>query len=179
MNILQQHELNDLPNQEEREKFKIKDISSANWALRKISAAKNAIKEREELANNEADRIKFWLEEETKKLKEDIEFFTYLLQEYHQDELKKDKKAKTIKLPYGTLKMRKQQPEYQRDDKIILDWVKNNKEEMLIPQEPKLNWSELKKNIKSVKGKAIDSDTGEIIPGITIIDRSDKFSVDV
>ena len=33
MNILQQHELNDLPNQEEREKFKIKDISSANWAV--------------------------------------------------------------------------------------------------------------------------------------------------
>jgi len=179
MNALQKNELQDLPDEQERERFKIEDINAANWALRKISAAQAAIRERETLARAEVERVQQWLASETDKLKGDIEFFENLLHEYHQQELIKDKKAKTIKLPHGTLKMRAQQPQYHRDPDVIREWAEANKPDVLIPQLPKLDWARLKKTVKPVGGKAIDAGTGEVIPGITVIDRPPKFSVEV
>ena len=179
MNALQKNELQDLPDEQERERFKIEDINAANWALRKISAAQAAIRERETLARAEVERVQQWLDGETQKLKGDIEFFEGLLHEYHQQELKLDEKRKTIKLPHGTLKMRAQQPDYQRDDVKLKEWAEANKRDVLIPQPPKLDWASLKKAIRPVDGKAIDVDTGEVIPGIAIVDRPPKFSVEV
>ncbi|WP_031517742.1 host-nuclease inhibitor Gam family protein, partial [Desulfofalx alkaliphila] len=81
--------------------------------------------------------------------------------------------------PYGTLKMRAQQPQYQRDDAAIKEWARVNRPEALVPQEPKLDWAGLKKAIRPVDGTAVDIDTGEVIPGIAIIERPPKFSVEV
>lgn len=184
MNALQKAELRELAIEElpfkyERERYQIEDINQANWALRKIAAAKAAIKEREELARAEIERINKWLESETEELQRDIDFFTGLLEEYHREQLAKDSKAKTIKLPYGVLKMRKQQPQYQRDDVAIKEWAAKNRPDVLVPQEPKLDWAALKKSLQITGGQAIDPETGEVVPGITVIEREPKFSVEV
>lgn len=179
MNALQVHELQSMPDEQERQKFKIENIEQANWAVRKIAAARAAIREREELARAEIERIKRWLEDETQELQRDIEFFEGLLKEYHVKQLAKDSKAKTIKLPYGVLKMRKQQPKIERNDEQLKAWAKENKPDVLIPQEPKLDWAGLKKVLKIAGDKMIDPDTGEAVPGVTVIEREPKFSVEV
>ncbi|WP_031514006.1 host-nuclease inhibitor Gam family protein, partial [Desulfofalx alkaliphila] len=127
MNALQAKELEGLPIEQER--FEIQDINAANWAVRKIAAAQAAIREREILAQAEIDRIKQWLVGETKELQQTIDFFTRLLEKYHRKQIKADPKNKTIKLPYGTLKMRAQQPQYQRDDAAIKEWARVNRPE--------------------------------------------------
>lgn len=179
MNALQAIELENLPSEQERERFKITDINAANWALRKISAAQAAIREADALADAEISRINQWLEGQVRTLQDTVQFFEGLLNEYHQQELAQDSKRKTIKLPHGTLKMRAQQPEYQRNNDVILEWATASKPEVLVPQPPKLDWTGLKKAIRPVDGVAVDVDTGEVIPGITIVDRPPKFSVEV
>lgn len=177
MNLLHKAELEQLP--EDRERFTVTNIEQANWALRKIAAAQAAMAEREALAQVEIERIKLWLEGETKSLKETVSFFESLLLEYHIAELAKDSKAKTIKLPHGILKMRKQQPEYVRDDDVVKEWAQANKPDVLVPQPPKLDWTSLKKSLQVSDGKAIDPETGEVVPGISIFDRPPKFTVEV
>ena len=179
MNALQKNELQDLPDEQEREQFRIEDMGAANWALRKIAAARAAIRERETLASAETERIRTWLEDETESLQQTIRFFESLLYEYHTGQIEADPKCKTIKLPHGILKMRAQQPQYHRDPDVIREWAEANKPDVLIPQLPKLDWARLKKTVKPVGGKAIDAGTGEVIPGITVIDRPPKFSVEV
>ncbi len=179
MNALQAHELQELQKDQERERFEIENIEQANWAVRKIAAARAAIREREELAKAEMERINEWLKSETQELQREVDFFTGLLEEYHKKQLANDSRAKTIKLPYGVLKMRKQQPLYQRDDAAIKEWAAKNRPDVLVPQEPKLDWAGLKKALQVAGDKMIDPDTGEAVPGIAVIERGHKFSVEV
>lgn len=177
MNALLAVELEELEEQEQR--FQVETPEQANWALRKIRALQAKINEARELAQAEVDRINQWLSDETGKAEDSIAFFTSLLEEYHRAELERDPKAKTIKLPYGQLQMRAQQPEYIRNDELLRPWVEQNKPEFLIPQPAKLDWAGLKKVIAITGATTIDPETGESIPGLVIEQREPKFSVKV
>ncbi|WP_031517715.1 host-nuclease inhibitor Gam family protein, partial [Desulfofalx alkaliphila] len=81
--------------------------------------------------------------------------------------------------PYGTLKMRAQQPQYQRDDAAIKEWARVNRPEVLVQQEPKLDWAALKKVLQVAGDKLVDPETGETVPGVVVVERQPKFSVEV
>ena len=101
---------------EEKERFVVDNEQKANWALRKIKQLQEKQKENAALAASEIRRIAEWERDVNGELQNNINFFTRLLSDYHRQVLEQDPKAKTIKLPYGTLKMRAQQPEYIRDN---------------------------------------------------------------
>lgn len=149
--------------------FHVTDKASAEWALRKIRAYKQQIKENEELYNAEIQRLNEWLESVNKKANDNINYFTALLQEYMIKELEKDPKSRSIKLPSGTVRFRKQQPEWQFEDEKVISWLKSNKPELIRTIE-KYDKNDIKKIVK---------ETGEIIDGIKIENREDKFEVDV
>lgn len=149
--------------------FHITDKASAEWALRKIRAYKQQIKENEELYNAEIQRLNEWLESVNKKANDNIDYFTALLQEYMIKELEKDPKNRSIKLPSGTVRFRKQQPEWQFDEEKVINWLKNNKPELVKVIE-KFDKNDVKKIVK---------ETGEIVDGVKIESREDKFEVDV
>lgn len=89
-----------------------------------------------------------------------------------------DPKVKTIALPYGTLKVRPQQPEWTYDDEVLLDYLRPNRPEFVrIKVEP--NKVDLKKVVKVDGAHVLDPQTGEIIPGITITERPPKFELEV
>jgi hypothetical protein len=89
-----------------------------------------------------------------------------------------DPSVKTIKLPYGSLKVRAQQPEWLYDEDTLVVWLQANRPE-LIRSEPVPNKVELKKLVKVEKGAAHDPETGETIPGISVVDRPAKFDLEV
>lgn len=177
MNALLAVELEELEQEEQR--FTVETPEQANWALRKIRALQAKINEAKELAQAEVDRIDQWLADETGKAEDSIAFFTGLLEEYHRAEIERDPKAKTIKLPYGQLQMRAQQPDFQRDDKVLIEWAQEADPQFVVPQPPKLDWAGLKKKL-IVQGEiAVNTDTGEAMPGIVVEHREPKFSVKV
>jgi hypothetical protein len=178
MNKLIEHELAEMENAAP-DRFKIDSPDKANWALRKIRAYKAKIAETRELARAEIDRILAWEGEEVKGPENDIAFLEGLLAEYHRELLDKDPDAKTIKLPYGTLLARAQQPLFHRHDFALIEWAQENDPELVVQQDPILDWAGLKKKL-IVQGEiAINRETGEAMPGITVEHRPPKFTVKI
>lgn len=161
-----------------QERFRIASKEQANWALRKIARIEADIAEVNGVAEAEIARINAWRNEQLAGCDKNKEFFIGLLHEYHDLLLADNPKAKTVKLPYGTLKMRALPPEIERDEEALLEWVKTNKPQFVIVTE-KTNWAELKKVLEIKSDGALDPETGEVLPGITVTERPPKFSVEV
>lgn len=155
--------------QEQRERFRIEDKSQAAWALRKMSKIKAEMDENIMTAQAEMERIVGWRDGENEKLQRSVSFFEGLLHEYFLTLRESDPKLKTMKLPHGTLKMRKQQPQYEYDEETLLPWAKENLPEAVV----------IKEAVAKTPVKKYVQETGEMVPGVTITERPEKFSVEV
>lgn len=155
--------------QEQRERFKIETKDQAAWALRKMSRIKAEQDENITTAQAEIERITSWRDEENGKLGRGISFFENLLYQYFVQLRDEDPKFKTMKLPHGTLKMRAQQPEFQYDEEQLLAWARLCMPDAVVVKES-VSKNPVKKHIK---------ETGEVVPGVEIVERPEKFSVEV
>jgi len=165
--------------EEQRVRFTIDDEQKANWALRKIRKLTEKRKANIQLAEAEIERINTWLKEVNGDLEQSIDYFTGLLEGYHRQVLEQDPKAKTIKLPYGKLKMRAQQPEFIRDNDKLLSWLKqSNKTDYIVVKESP-DWAQLKKTLQVAGNALVDTETGEVVEGVEVVEREPKFSVEV
>lgn len=165
--------------EEQRGQFIIDDDQKANWALRKIRQLQEKRVANIELAENEIERINMWLDDINSELEQSIDFFTGLLEQYHRRIFEQDPKAKTIKLPYGKLKMRNQQPEYRRDDEKLLSWLKQTGKTDYIVVKESPAWAQLKKTLQVAGNALVDPETGEVAEGVEVVERGPKFSVEV
>lgn len=177
MDALLEMELQEaLETSETKERFKIENLESANWAFRKLAAIERKKKEVQELAQKEIERIKVWQEQEEKALDNSKEFFEGLLTEYFAKEREKDPKFK-ISTPYGKVSARKQQPKWHYDDEKLVNWLlENDKELVRVKYEPDKN--EIKKTYKIV-GTNVVTEDGEIVEGIAIEERPEKIDIKV
>lgn len=175
---LEIEEIQSIP-EEQKERFKVTDKDSANWCLRKIRALKAEIEENKRIAEAEIQRIQDWLNEVTEPLERSIQYFESLLIEYHMNIYAEDPKKKTIKLPHGTLKARAQQPDFQRDEEKLLQWLKDSGMTDFIKIIEKPEWGALKKNVEVAGDRVVHRDTGLIVEGVTVQERPPKFSVEV
>lgn len=154
---------------EERERFRIETKEQAAWALRKMSHIKAEMDENTQVAQAEIDRIAAWRNDENEKLQRSISFFEHLLHGYFLTLRESDPKVKTVKLPHGSLKMRKQQPEFQYDETQLLPWAKENLPEAVV----------VKESVAKTPVKKHIQETGEMVPGVQMVERPEKFSVEV
>ena len=161
---------------QEKERFKIENLESANWAFRKLAAIERKKKEIQELANKEIERIRAWEQQEIGSLDSSKEFFEGLLTEYFTREREKDPKFK-ISTPYGKVSARKQQPKWNYDENKLVAWLKENNQNLLrVKYEPDKN--EIKKTYKIV-GTNVVTEDGEIVEGITVEERPEKVTIKV
>lgn len=192
MNALQEQELIDLALEQEddegfpiddselKERWKVTNLDSANWCLRKLAALKARQMEIDQLARAEVERITSWQKKQTEGLDRQGEFFTGLLEEYHRRELAADPKRKTITTPYGEMHLRKQQPQWAFDEAALIPYLNINypylvKEKVVYSPDKQ----KIKEFFKVADGQALDIVTGEVIPGVAVYDRAEAFSVKV
>lgn len=168
--------------QEEEERFKITDDDRACWALKKIKELEEQIAEKEALAERQIEQVNNWLENETDSLDKQINNFKNMLFEYAQQLREKDPNLKTHSLPFGKLQFRKRRPKWQYADKL-LDTVKESIPEALRVKE-EVDKRTLKKLIKDSNkyhilddGRVVNTETGEMVEGLQIIERGEKFKV--
>lgn len=156
------------------EAFVIDTDAKAEWALKKIKEAR-------------ADRDKWvaWYNAKIKEITEQTDFDTMnlerMLAEYFQTvPHKKTKTEESYKLPGGKLFIKKQNPEfdYKTHQEETIAWCKKNNLLDFVKTKEELNWSELKKVTGVFEGNVVTED-GEIVPGITVTERPDKFVVEV
>ena len=118
-----------------------------------------------------------------RKIKEDAEYKLFCVDsalKYYFDQLphKKTKTQESYALPGGKLVLKVQNPEYKRDDKTVIDWLKQNNGGNYIKVKEELDWSALKADTNTIDGRIVNSD-GEFIPGVEVINREPKFMVEV
>ena len=80
-------------------------------------------------------------------------------------------------LPSGKLVLKDQEPEYQRDDKQIIKFLKENNGQKFIKVKEELDWSGLKK-VLMVAGETAADEDGNPIPGIRVIEREKAFTIE-
>ena len=157
---------------ERDEAFVIDSDAKALWALEQIKKARE-------------DRD-FWVEwyaQKTKEIKEQTDFNTMNLEARLADYFatvphKSTKTQESYTLPGGKLILKKQNPEYKRDDKAVIEWLKKNYDGQFIKVTEALDWAGLKGKTEDFEGNIVTED-GEIIPGIEVIYREPKFVVEV
>lgn len=155
------------------EHFVIEDDQTAEWAIQKINESKAEIKKWEDFY---AERLRIIKEREELT----IANMESLLQSYfNRVPHKVTATQENYSLPSGKLIFKKQEPEYQRDDAEVIEWLHMNSDDQdkFIKVKETLNWSELKKNI-TVMGDTVADENGQIMP-IKVVERPDIFKVEI
>lgn len=163
------------------EEFVIDTDAKAAWALQKIKEARDDRDEWVAFYESKISEIKAQTDFDTMNLERMLaDYFATV--KHHVT-----KTQESYSLKNGKLILKRQNPEYKRDDKTAIAWLKENGGGQFVKVEEKLDWDGLKKSSGVVDGKVIFGETvnedGEIVqvavPGIEVIDREDKFVVEV
>lgn len=155
-----------------RDSFDIKDDRAADWALRKIG----------EIRAETADWVAFYDRKKEAIQEENAgreAFFLARLAEYFRTQPHKvTKTQESYPLPSGKLVDKTQQPTYEKDPEKLLAYARVACPEAVKVKE-ELDWQCLKGRIGAVysTGEAIDSETGEVIPGLRVVPRDPVFQV--
>ena len=164
----------------ENQRFWIQDDNQADWALRKIARARQDLKEAEETAAMEIEKINRWLDgQRDESLRTEL-FFTVLLQEYYEPRFMTNPDKKTYKLPSGKVQRRTQQPQFDRDNEALLAWLKQREMTDYIEVKETPKWGELKQQVQVVGEHVVIKDgplKGEIIDGVEVVHRPPIFRV--
>ncbi|HOB89681.1 MAG TPA: host-nuclease inhibitor Gam family protein [Bacillota bacterium] len=164
----------------ENQRFRIQDDNQADWALRKIARARQDMKEAEETAAMEIEKINRWLDGQRDESLRTERFFTALLQEYYEPRFMTNPDKKTYKLPSGKVQRRTQQPQFDRDNEALLAWLKQREMTDYIEVKETPKWGELKQQVQVVGEHVVIKDgplKGEIIDGVEVVHRPPTFRV--
>lgn len=153
------------------EEIEVRSDIEAGWQLKR---RKEIIADRDELIAFYEGRIKAVKEDAAFKLSLiDRALFAFFKTVKH----KKTATQESYTHPLGKLVLKKQAPDFDRDDKTVIEWLEQHDGGEYVKTEKKLDWAALKK-ATAVMGETVVTEDGEIIPGITVIEREDKFSVE-
>ena len=174
-NILKQELTGDI----EQDKYAIDSDSVANYFCKLVKQNEEEIKKINEYVDNELEQIRIrydnYRNEQINSLEKENIYYKNMLEVYTHKQLE-GKKKKSIKLPYGTLQIRKQQPEITYD-KEALEWLEQNKPEYInITQTKKIDKNKIKKDCFISDSNVLYIDEIKV-PGVSIIERPDKFEV--
>ena len=185
MNQLDEIELDELSEiftteeteEQRKERFKITDLSSLNWALRKLSVLEKNHTEEFELSVIEIARIRAWFEKQDKAYQGSKQFFEGLIEQYANTQIAEDPKWKGNKTPYGKVNFHKQKDQWEYDEDPLVAYLKQEKKTALL----KVKLEPIKELIKDYytlnNGRLINENTGEVVPGVVVYEREAKLSI--
>jgi len=170
------HDYLDEQEQVNDERFIVDDEQKANWALRKISELQKEVERNTKLAEQEIDKIKQWEATQNKQIGDNILYFEGLLNEYAMKQREIDPEFKSMSLPNGRFGFRKQQPKWEYNDEKVLSYLEQAGMNDLIRTTRVPNKAEIRKIFEVVDDKVINKETGEVVEGIEIEQREEKFN---
>ena len=158
---------------EEEVRFMVDDDQKAEWCIRKIAEEKAELEKFLDWYNHQIERAK-------KRAENRIAFFEEKLKPYFASVPKKETKTQlSYQLPSGKLVLKRQGPEFEKDEGTVLDWLDRQPDgKNYIKIKETLDWSGLK-NVLTIAGGRMVTEDGEIVPGITVMERPDVFKVEV
>jgi phage host-nuclease inhibitor protein Gam len=170
------------PEDETDQGWRIASDLEADWAVKKIKAARKDLERKKQLAEAEIQEIQDWIKSEQEKTEKSTAFFEAKLKEYFnsldKDVLKETKTQLKYELRSGVLKLKKQGPDIKRDNNVLVQWLLDAGLDNYIKIKKEPDWAALKDKLELVGDKAIHKETGEIVPGICVEPQPDKFIIE-
>lgn len=156
---------------EEKENFVIDTESKADWALKKLGEINKQIDNVNNRADVQRKAIDDWENGELSKLEENKQYFENLLNDFMENQLEINPKYK-LSSPFGRLSTRKTKKWTYDVDKLVDEY----KDTDLVKTTFKLDKNALKKRIKVVDDKYIDTETGAVVDGLNI-DENQQITI--
>lgn len=157
----------------------VKNKSDADFYLRQINKLKQQKEEINEFVDQEIERqlrlYQEYREDRMRPLDSQIAFYENALKTFAMNEYAETNK-KTIKLPNGTLAIKKQQPKYVYNDEQVLEFLQENNYKDYIRTKAEVNKKDLKKNAIVNNNNELVID-GKVVPGVVVVPQEDKFEV--
>lgn len=157
----------------ENEGFRIDTPSKLEWGLKKIAKERAEIKKMETVV--EQAILEYQKKLEAFREKHNTRWIEFLLNQYFQTVPHKIKKTQeTYESLSGTLKLKLQKLDYEKDEDSLVSWASANRPELVtINQMAKVDWLELKKELKVAVEESIDED-GEIHETEVVLDKDGR-----
>ena len=157
----------------------VKNNSDADFYLRQINKLKEQKEEINKFVDQELERqmrlYQQYREDRMRPLDNQIAFYEEALRTFAMNEYAETNR-KTIKLPNGTLSIRKQPPKYVYNDEQVLSFLKENNLNDYIRVKEEVNKKDLKKAAKITNNNQMMID-GKEVPGVVVVPQDDKFEV--
>lgn len=174
--------------EEEQDSPLVDSMQKANYFVKLVSKINEDIDSINTLCDKEiekvVDRVNTYRQAQIKPLANQIVYYEKLLKNYTEKELAETNK-RSVKLPYGTLSMKKQQPKWDYgDEKELVKWFKDNGFNNLLNK--KETFAVDKKSLKDVvavtdDGVVISTEDKKqiVLPGVSVTAQEDKFSIKI
>lgn len=156
--------------------FVIDSPGKADWAIEKIKEARAQrdlyiLAADEKIADLEAKKAKAM-----DNCARDTEFLLVQLNQYLDTVPHRRTKTQiAVDLPSGKLVRKLPTIDFARDDAAIIDHLQGS---VYVEAVPKLRWADLKKTlVVTDAGDVLNQETGEIIPGVTAVEKPASFDI--
>lgn len=157
--------------------FTIETDEMAEWALKKVIAAKKEKERLSALIDAERERLDRAQEDIDKRYENDTSYLIFKLNEYFQTvEHKETKTQESYQLLSGKLVFKKPTQKIEQNEEALLEWCKTNAPEYVITKQS-VAWGQIKKGMQIAGDAVIYSATGEIVSGVTISETPGAFDV--
>ena len=168
--------------QDENNNYLINDKSQANYFIGLSKQCDEEMEQVKQFIEAEKQRLVSQLEEFQRQQLESIQkkqnYYNRALEDYARRELENSSK-KSIKLPSGTLSIKKQPVHYDYDDNTIIEWAQIYYPSLVKTTVPEPKVSVDKKELKKIT--IIDDGlvyiNGVEVPGVTVTIKEDSFNI--
>ena len=160
--------------------WSIQDDSTADWAVEKIGIERAELERIKALADEQINRIMEKVQAAERRCENGTAYLTSKLAEYFGNvPHKKTKTTESYRLLSGTLKMKLGGVDMKQDDDRLLEHLKATGNTDMIQITEKPRWGEYKKRLTIAGSTVIDTETGEVVEGVEVIEKPDRFVVEV
>jgi len=147
--------------------YEIENKEDVQGALRKIKKYQEEIREIYYIADQEVKKVRDWEFFEVNKIQEKMEDLEAKLEGFMAKEIEKNPDKKSLSLPDGRIRYKKQQPNFIFDEGKTIEYLKAH-----YPDLVKINES-----FSKTDAKKLVKENGEVWEGVEIENRPDKFEV--
>lgn len=153
--------------------FIVDNDQKAEWAARKIREARQDTQKWTEYYERQLSAIRR-ANEETEA------YFAALLADYFDTvPHKATKTQESYSLPSCKLVLKAQQPEFNRDEAVLCDYLDKKGRDDLVRITRRADWAALKKTLKVMEdGTCVDAD-GEVVEGVQAFNRLPEFKIEM
>lgn len=155
---------------DERDKWRIRDEEGANKYMRIVRSLEGQVAEVDKMRKAEVERIDAFYQGQREEIDGKAEFFRQLLVDWYNRQRAANPKYQ-LKTPWGKVTSRRTKSPQWLDESQTLAWLKASGHTDLVKVEESIRKADLKKAMNEADGHYIDPATGEIVPGVEVIEK--------